>query len=133
MHARTPKHGRDHRPGGVDPIRIADFGVPRMISGGLYNDATILAGAGFTATWDKDGGAPSSSNYYTITFDTPFDNPPIVQLTANNNNSPGTDGAYDISLDPSGRHADRIVVFVTNFDGTTGDGGFDFLCIEPGV
>lgn len=101
------------------------------IWGALFNDANIIEGTGFTATWDNNGGAPASSNYYTIYFDDPFTNPPVVLLTPNNNNPPTTQGIYGASL--LTRLAAYIVVVTYNFDGSAGDGGFDFLALEPRV
>lgn len=121
-------HAETHDPDtGEDPIRGG-----RMVRGALFNDASIIEGTGFTASWDNDGGAPASLNYYTITFTTPFTNPPVVLLAGNNNNpAGGLDGEYTVTL--KSRYADRIVVITVELDGTPADGGFDFVAIEPAV
>ncbi len=96
--------------------------------GAIFNDGGIISGTGFTADNDYGDGI----NFTKITFDTPFTNPPVVLLAANNNNPDDTQGRYGVSL------VDRDVSFITvrmdAFDTVSLDnGGFDFLCLEPGV
>jgi hypothetical protein len=117
-------------------VRAGGDGVSlpgRMVWGSVYNDANIISGTGFTVAWaDHLGGSPSS-NIHTITFDTPFTNPPVVLLTANNDNPPATEGAYGVSIKSKDAGGSWVEVEMVNFDGTTGDGGYDFAAIEPGV
>jgi hypothetical protein len=117
----------------LEAVPASGGGIPGTeIWGALYNDANIIEGTGFTATWDNNGGAPTNLNYYTIYFNTPFTNPPVVEFTANNNNPETTDGAYGVSLKT--RTAAYIVAITTPFDGSPGTGGgFDFVATEPGV
>ena len=123
------------RVGRLEAVPPGTAGSFEAVWGALYNDAGIIAGTGFTTSWDNNGGAPINDNYYTIYFDTPFANPPVVELTANNNNPPAANGRYTVSLWT--RATDRIVVITENVDDPDSlaaqDGGFDFLAIEPGV
>lgn len=101
----------------------------RIVSGALYNDATIIAGTGFTAEWaDEDGSSPSA-HLITVRFDSPFSEPgPIVALAANNNNPADVEGEYVVSLKT--RDPEFIVVEGKELDGTASIGGFDFLAVE---
>lgn len=102
---------------------------PRMVWGSLYNDADIISGTGFTTAT----GGGLSLNQIKIIFDTAFTNPPVVLLTANNDNALSSVGRYVVSL--IGTDIAYIIVQVEDVDDADriDNGGFDFLCIEPGV
>ncbi len=106
--------------------------APYTVRGALFNDANIIEGSGFTASWDNNGGAPVNMNFYTIYFDTPFDNPPVVSLTPNNNNPPGAAGRYGVSLvTPTTGYVIVMTVDMDDPDSLAAqDGGFDFICME---
>ena len=110
-------------------------GAFNAVWGALFNDAGVIAGSGFTASWDNNGGAPINDNYITVYFDTPFTNPPVVVLAPNNNNPPSANGRYTATL--LTRTTGYVVVITENVDDPDSlanqNGGFDFLCIEPGV
>lgn len=121
------------RVGRLEAVRnkgLADMAV----WGALFNDGTIIAGTGFAAS---DDGLVGGVEQYTVTFDTPFVNPPVVAITPNNNNGPGgsTNGRYTATL--YSRTNTEIVVITANIDDPDSlgpqDGGFDFLAVEPGV
>lgn len=105
-----------------------------MVWGAIYNDANIIEGTGFSVVW-ADGTASPNENFYTITFDDAFTNPPVVLVSGNNNNPADEYGRYTVTL--RRRFADYIVVMTNDVDDpdslTTQDGGFDFLAIEPEV
>lgn len=126
-------HGPTHDPtSGSDPIPGVGAS-PRIVWGGIFNDGNIIEGTGFTAS---DDGLVGGVEQYTITFTTPFTNPPVVLLTPNNDNGPvANNGRYTATL--FSRTASAIVVITANIDDPDSlanqDGGFDFLAIEPGV
>lgn len=126
-------HGRDHRPGGADPI--PNFGDFRLVWGAVLNDAGIIdAGSGdWTIAWEDDDTTSPGLNFYTITFDVAFaGDDPVVLLTGNNDTFTGGDpGAYTATL--LRRANDHIVVYTHNIDDpdslSTQDAGFDFAVI----
>ncbi len=95
---------------------------PRIVAGQLFNDADIIAGTGFGATL-------TDVNEITVTFDVPFDDPPTVVTTANNNNPADVAGEYGVSQ--TSVTASGFVVVSTEFDGTAlFMGGFNFVAVE---
>lgn len=111
---------------------------PRMVWGSVYNDGDVDSGTGFTSQNDYGDGI----NFTRITFDTEFENTPITLLTPNNNNSPdpnpgpnNKDGRYIVSLIEDSSDETQIVVRIESIDDADyiDNGGFQFLCIEPGI
>ncbi len=122
------RHGDQHLAFGSDPIPGLGDGGARIVAGQVYNDAGIIAGTGFTAEWaDQDGSSPSE-NLITVRFDDPFDNPPTVLLTGNNNSPADVEGEY--GLTQKSVTADYFVAEGTEFDGTANIGGFNFVAVE---
>ncbi len=121
------RHGDQHLPDGSDPIDFS-FGGPRIVAGQIYNDANIIAGTGFTAEWaDQDGSSPGT-NLITIRFDVPFDDPPTVVLTGNNNNPADVEGEYQLTQKSVA--VDYVVAIGLELDGTPNIGGFNFVAVE---
>ncbi len=116
-------HGDQHNPdGGSDPLTWLSGLVPRIVRGQVFNDADIIAGTGFGATL-------TDVNEVTVTFDVPFDDPPTVVTTPNNNNPADVSGEYGVSQ--TSVTAGGFVVVSTEFDGTTlFMGGFNFVAVE---
>ena len=120
-------HGPTHLPDGSDPIPASLV----IVAGGVFNDGSVIEGTGFTVS--DDGPVTSGGRtyeQYTVTFDTSFINPPVVELTPNNNN-PTANGVYTVSL--VSRTASAIVVATADvFDADLAhpDGGFDFIALE---
>lgn len=77
----------------------------------------------------------TTDNAFSIIFTVPFTNPPVVLPAPNNDSAPAADGRYTATLKI--RTVGYIVVITENVDDPDSlgpqDGGFDFLCIEPGV
>lgn len=105
----------------------------QVIRGSVFNDGSIAEGTGFTVS---DDGLVSGVTQYTITFTTPFVNPPVVVVAPNNNNPASTIGRYTAtSLPPALTTA--IIIITSNVDDPDSlgpqDGGFDFIAVEPAV
>ena len=98
--------------------------IPAIVYGAIYNDGGIIeAGSGdWSVDWDAVNG-------YTITFDTPFGDGPIVCLTANNNLAAGPGGDYAYFVELSSRDVASIVVLTFDIDSNPEDGGFDFIAV----
>lgn len=134
MKRKHARHGRSHGRGRSDEIPGLWDGVFEGVWGAIFNDADIIAGTGFTAEWNKEDLSASGEHFYTIRFDTPFTNPPVVVLTPNNDNPPNIEGRYTATLIT--RNVAYIEVTtqdVDDADAAAHDGGFDFLAMEPAV
>ncbi len=109
-------------------------------------DVTNSGGSAYVCILTNTNQVPPNGTYWTlvsgavdnafsIVFTVPFTNPPVVLLTPNNDSAASTDGRYTATLKL--RTTDWIVVLTENIDDPDSlgpdDGGFDFLCIEPGV
>lgn len=74
---RLPQHGRDHRPGGSDPIpSVTGF---RIVHGRIYDDgSTLWEGSGdWSATFTLDG--------IEVVIDPPFEDGYDITITPNDN------------------------------------------------
>jgi hypothetical protein len=116
-------HGRDHRPGGTDPIP----GLPRLLWGKVFNDAAIEdpGSGGWTV-------ASTGTGLYTVTFDPPFASVPTVVFGATNNNAAGSitnPAAYFVEQATDGVDVDHVDVCTFGLDGTAGDGSFSFIAV----
>lgn len=121
-------HGRDHRPGGPDPIPFFGGSGPRIVFGCVYNDGgTDDVGSGdWSASWD-------SANGYTITVDPAFSGAiKVVLATPSNNNPPSGDPPqpYFVVANANVALLDTFYIYTYDMIGEPVDGGFAFAAIQ---
>lgn len=123
---RLYQHGRDHRPGGSDPIPGLVV-PPRLVYGCVFNDGGVddVGSGDWEVVWD-------GVNKYTFTVSPSF-NAAInnVVATGTNNTSPDNVlGAYFVIVDKTASDVNLFIVYTFDVTGDPDSGGFAFVAVE---